>query len=54
MLYGIVLMLVIAAFIEAFWSSSTALSNEIKYSVGAVLWVLVLLYSFSGRRHESR
>ena len=54
MLYGIVLMLVIAAFIEAFWSSSTLLSNEIKYSVGAVLWALVLLYSFSGRRYGSR
>ncbi len=54
MLYGIVLMLVIAAFLEAFWSSSTSLSIEIKYAVGALLWVLVLLYSFSGRRYESR
>jgi uncharacterized membrane protein SpoIIM required for sporulation len=54
MLYGIVLMLVIAAFLEAFWSSSTSLSIEVKYTVGAVLWALVLLYSFSGRRHESR
>ena len=53
MLYGIVLMLIIAAFIEAFWSSSTLLSNEVKYSVGAVLWALVLLYAFSGRRHGS-
>jgi len=54
MLYGIVLMLIIAAFLEAFWSSSTSLAIEVKYSVGAVLWALVLLYSFSGRRHESR
>jgi uncharacterized membrane protein SpoIIM required for sporulation len=54
MLYGIVLMLIIAAFLEAFWSSSTSLSIEVKYTVGAVLWALVLLYSFSGRRHESR
>jgi uncharacterized membrane protein SpoIIM required for sporulation len=53
MLYGIVLMLVIAAFLEAFWSSSTSLSIEVKYTVGAILWALVLLYSFSGRRHES-
>jgi uncharacterized membrane protein SpoIIM required for sporulation len=29
MLYGIVLMLIIAAFLEAFWSSSTSLSIEI-------------------------
>jgi uncharacterized membrane protein SpoIIM required for sporulation len=54
MLYGIFLMLVIAAFLEAFWSSSTNLSIEVKYTVGAVLWALVLLYSFSGRRYESR
>ena len=54
MLYGIFLMLVIAAFLEAFWSSSTSLSIEVKYTVGAVLWTLVLLYSFSGRRYESR
>jgi len=53
MLYGIVLMLIIAAFLEAFWSSSTSLSIEVKYGVGAILWALVLLYSFSGRRHES-
>jgi uncharacterized membrane protein SpoIIM required for sporulation len=54
MIYGIVLMLVIAAFLEAFWSSSTLISSATKYGVGAVLWILVLLYCFSGRRHESR
>ena len=54
MLYGIVLMLVIAAFIEAFWSSSASLSITVKYSVGGLLWALVLWYSFSGGRHEPR
>jgi uncharacterized membrane protein SpoIIM required for sporulation len=54
MLYGSVLMLVIAAFLEAFWSSSTLLSISTKYTVGGLLWALVLLYAFSGRRHESR
>jgi uncharacterized membrane protein SpoIIM required for sporulation len=54
MLYGIVLMLVIAAFIEAFWSSSASLAISVKYSVGAICWILVLLYSFSGIRFESR
>ena len=53
MLYGIVLMLIIAAFIEAFWSSNASLPIAVKYSVGAVMWILVLWYSFSGRRHES-
>ncbi|MCP4471582.1 MAG: stage II sporulation protein M [Gammaproteobacteria bacterium] len=54
MLYGIVLMLVIAAFLEAFWSSNGTLPIAVKYAVAAVLWGLVLLYSFSGRRHGSR
>lgn len=53
MLYGIVLMLIVAAFIEAFWSSNASLPIAVKYSVGAVMWILVLWYSFSGRRHES-
>ena len=54
MLYGIVFMLVVAAFLEAFWSSSSILPIAVKYTVGALLWFIVLLYSFSGRRHESR
>jgi len=54
MLYGIVLMLVIAAFIEAFWSSNASLPIAVKYAAGAICWALVLLYSFSGKRFESR
>jgi hypothetical protein len=47
-------MLTIAALLEAFWSSSSSLPIAIKYSVGALLWSLVLLYSCSGRRYEPR
>ncbi len=54
MLYGIVLMLVIAAFIEAFWSSSASLPINVKYIVGSICWFLVLLYCFSSRRYGSR
>lgn len=54
MVYGIVLMLIIAAFIEAFWSSSATLPVNLKYTVGSLCWLLVLLYCFSGRRHGSR
>ena len=54
MVYGIVLMLIIAAFIEAFWSSSATLPINIKYTVGSICWFLVLLYCFSGRRYGSR
>ena len=52
---GATLMLLIAAFIEAFWSSSSTLSNSIKYSVAAVLWLAVIAYFlFAGRGHEPR
>ena len=49
---GIVLLLLIAAFIEAYWSSS-AVTPATKYTVGALLWLLVLGYlTFAGRsRH---
>ncbi len=49
-IHGVVAMLVVAALIEAFWSSKGALMPEIKYAVGAVLWALVCAYFvFAGR-----
>ncbi|MES2000489.1 MAG: stage II sporulation protein M [Pseudomonadota bacterium] len=42
--YGVVGMLLIAAFIEAFWSSSQALPSAVKYAVGALLWLGVSAY----------
>jgi uncharacterized membrane protein SpoIIM required for sporulation len=50
---GVMLLLLIAAFIEAYWSSMTAPSLMTKYLVGAALWLLVLAYLlFAGRtRH---
>jgi len=51
--YGAAAMLLVAAFIEAFWSSSSSVSIEIKYTVGAALWALVLVYCFfSGRGRQ--
>lgn len=50
LIMGAALMLVGAAFIEAFWSSS-GFPSGIKYSVAAVLWTLVIAYfTFAGRR----
>ena len=50
---GVMLFLLIAAFIEAYWSSMTAPSPLIKYLVGAALWMLMAAYLlFAGRsRH---
>ena len=46
---GASVMLLIAAFIEAFWSSSSV-AIDIKYSVAAMLWLIVALYlGFAGR-----
>jgi uncharacterized membrane protein SpoIIM required for sporulation len=47
---GFFLMLVMAAFIEAFWSSAPV-GATVKYGVGAGLWVVVIGYFvFAGRR----
>ncbi|WP_426134426.1 stage II sporulation protein M [Pseudomonas sp. PWP3-1b2] len=53
MLCGVMVFLLIAAFIEAYWSSTTRITPEVKYLVGAVLWLLVAAYLiFAGRaRH---
>lgn len=47
---GVMLFLLIAAFIEAYWSSMAAPAPLTKYLVGAVLWLVVAMYLlFAGR-----
>ena len=41
---GVIVLLMLAAFIEAYWSSMTLASAPLKYAVGAGLWLLVLGY----------
>lgn len=41
---GVILMLLIAAFVEGYWSSVTHFSANVKYIVGACLWLLVASY----------
>ncbi|ANI56277.1 stage II sporulation protein M [Pseudomonas sp. DR 5-09] len=50
---GVMLFLLIAAFIEAYWSSRTGVSPQTKYLVGTGLWLGVAIYLlFAGRtRH---
>lgn len=50
LMIGVGLMLTVAAFLEAFWSSSRALPIATKLGVGAMLWLLVLMYLFSAGR----
>lgn len=44
LVYGFSGMLVIAAFLEAFWSSNQALSSSVRLGVGAGLWLAVFAY----------
>lgn len=51
---GAGLMLIVAAFVEAFWSSNNLLAAWQKYTVGAALWCLVGAYlALAGKRYGS-
>ncbi|MEN7342658.1 MAG: stage II sporulation protein M [Pseudomonadota bacterium] len=51
LVYGATLMMLLAAFVEAYWSSTSWPPAWTKYTVGAVLWLFVIAYfAFAGRR----
>ena len=53
-MYGAALMFLTAAFIEGFWSPLTAFPSNVKYAVGAILWILVVTYfTLAGRQHAN-
>lgn len=47
---GIFAMLVFAAFVEAFWSSIGWMPDPVKFGVGGLLWLLILLWLWRGGR----
>jgi uncharacterized membrane protein SpoIIM required for sporulation len=49
--YGVMAMLLIAAAIEAFWSSAGWLPHSVKYGVAAACWIAVLGYLTLQGRH---
>jgi len=51
LIYGFIVLLVIAAAIEAFWSSATWLPGTVKYFVAAACWAGVLSYLCLQGRH---
>jgi len=54
MLCGVMIFLLIAAFIEAYWSSTTLIAPWVKYVVGAALWMLVTAYlGLAGRNRHA-
>lgn len=53
LVYGFTGMLLLAAFIEAFWSSNAAIAPQIKYLVGGLLWLSVISYFILVGRHRA-
>lgn len=51
---GAFLMLVMAAFIEAYWSSIVWLPAAVKYAAAAGMWLVVLTWLGTGGRHADR
>ena len=55
MMYGVATMFVIAAFIEAYWSSMADIPSMVKYTVGIINWLLLIIYFvFLGRNRAIR
>jgi uncharacterized membrane protein SpoIIM required for sporulation len=53
LLYGITAMLLVAAAVEAFWSSAAWVPSAFKYAAAAACWAAVLSYFlFQGRRAD--
>lgn len=50
LVWGIAFLLLLAAFVEAFWSSSHALPDAVRFGVGGFLWLAFFAYlAFGGR-----
>jgi uncharacterized membrane protein SpoIIM required for sporulation len=55
LMYGVIAMLLIAAALEAFWSSARWVPPGAKFAVGGVAWALVLAYlSLQGRPRSAQ
>ena len=55
LVYGFTTMLLLAAFVEGFWSSNGALPVPVKYAAGALGWVVLAVYfTWFGRGYGSR
>jgi uncharacterized membrane protein SpoIIM required for sporulation len=54
-LYGLFALLLVAAVVEAFWSSARWVPHEVKYGVGALCWLLVIGWlTWQGRARRER
>lgn len=54
LMMGAAVLLLGAAFIEAYWSSIRSIDPSIKYTVSGVMWLSLILYlTFAGRGHHA-
>lgn len=55
LIYGVIVMLLIAAALEAFWSSARWVAPQVKFIAGAACWTLVIVYlGWQGRPKAAR
>ena len=52
LIYGVAGLLLLAAFIEAFWSARTSVPDNVKYAVGSAVWITTLGYLLFAGRHR--
>lgn len=52
LIFGVAAMLLVAAFLEAFWSSIARFPASLKYLSGAVAWTFVGVYLYAGGRRD--
>lgn len=53
-MYGAATLFLMAAFVEAFWSSQATVPVMVKYTVGLMLWVLLLAYFYFAGRNNTQ
>lgn len=53
LMYGAIALIIIAAFIEAFWSSNNNISDTLKYISGCVFWIILPVYFWVAVRTQS-
>jgi uncharacterized membrane protein SpoIIM required for sporulation len=53
LIYGTAFLLLVAAFVEAFWSSTTSVPAGVRYAVGAGAWVAFFAYVLLGGRRAA-
>ncbi len=53
LILGVFAMLILAAFIEAYWSSINWMPKSVKFSVGGAMWLTFVLWLWRGGRGRS-